>query len=116
MCYRPKPCILRNFTIKKNFNILNRTLNKNQRNNKKQKNDIILIINVWWIYAKKKFFEEKFKVDIKVTPEIDLITIDPIQNEFSNEDINKGFINLCINILNEIMQRRKEQEEEEIEN
>ena len=27
---------------------------------------------------KKKFFEEKFKVDIKVTPEIDLITIDPI--------------------------------------
>jgi len=42
-----------------------------------------------------------------------LITIDPIQNEFSNEDINKGFINLCIKILNEIMQRRKEQEEEE---
>ena len=62
---------------------------------------------------KKKFFEEKFKVDIKVTPEIDLITIDPIQNEFSNEDILNGFINLCIKILNEIMQRRKEQEEEE---
>ena len=40
-----------------------------------------------------------------------MITIDPIQNEFSNEDILNGFINLCIKILNEIMQRRKEQEE-----
>jgi hypothetical protein len=46
-----------------------------------------------------------------------LIIIDPIQNEFSNEDILNGFINLCIKILNEIMQRIKEQEEEdEIEN
>jgi hypothetical protein len=42
-----------------------------------------------------------------------LITIDPIQNEFSNEDIFNEFFNLCIKIINEIMQRRKEQEEEE---
>ena len=58
-------------------------------------------------------FELKYKVDIEILSWLDEITIIPIQNEFSNEDILKGFINLCIKILNEIMQRRKEQEEEE---
>ena len=59
-------------------------------------------------------YEVKYKVNIEIPPQLDLITIDPIQNEFSNEDILNGFITLCIKILNEIMQRRKEQEEEEI--
>ena len=58
-------------------------------------------------------YELQYKVDIEILSWLDLITIDPIQNEFSNEDILNGFINLCIKILNEIMQRRKEQEEEE---
>ena len=58
-------------------------------------------------------FELQYKVDIEILLQLDLITIDPIQNEFSNEDILNGFITLCIKILNEIMQRRKEQEEEE---
>ena len=62
----------------------------------------------------KNIFELKYKVDFEILPWLDLITIDPIQNAFSNEDILNGFINLCIKILNEIMQRRKEQEEEEI--
>ena len=61
-------------------------------------------------------YEVQYKVNIEILPQQDLITIDPIQNEFSNEDILNGFINLCIKILNEIMQRRKEEEEEEIEN
>ncbi len=58
-------------------------------------------------------FELQYKVDIEILPQLDLITIDPIQNEFSNEDIFNEFFNLCIKIINEIMQRRKEQEEEE---
>ncbi len=62
-------------------------------------------------------YEVQYKVDFEILPQLDLIIIDPIQNEFSNEDILNGFINLCIKILNEIMQRIKEQEEEdEIEN
>ena len=61
-------------------------------------------------------YEVQYKVNIEILPQLDLITIDPIQNEFSNEDILNGFINLCIKILNEIMQRRKEEEEEEREN
>ena len=61
-------------------------------------------------------YEVQYKVNIEILPSQDLITIDPIQNEFSNEDILNGFINLCIKILNEIMQRRKEEEEEDIEN
>ena len=53
----------------------------------------------------KNSFESTFKVDIEVKPDLDLITIIPIQNEFSNEEILNAFINLCIKILDEIMQR-----------
>ena len=59
-------------------------------------------------------YEVQYKVDIEILSWLDEISIIPKQNEFSNEDILNGFINLCIKILNEIMQRRKEQEEEEI--
>ena len=58
-------------------------------------------------------YEVQYKVDIEILSWLDEISIIPKQNEFSNEDILNGFINLCIKILNEIMQRRKEQEEEE---
>ena len=61
-------------------------------------------------------YEVQYKVDIEILSWLDEISIIPKQNEFSNEDILNGFINLCIKILNEIMQRRKEKEEEEIEN
>jgi hypothetical protein len=58
-------------------------------------------------------YEVQYKVEIEILSWLDEITIIPKQNEFSNENILNGFINLCIKILNEIMQRRKEQEEEE---
>ena len=61
-------------------------------------------------------YEVQYKVDIEILSWLDEISIIPKQNKFSNEDILNGFINLCIKILNEIMQRRKEKEEEEIEN
>ena len=61
-------------------------------------------------------YEVQYKVEIEILSWLDEISINPKQNEFSNEDILNGFINLCIKILNEIMQRRKEEEEEEIEN
>ena len=58
-------------------------------------------------------YKVQYKVEIEIFSWLDEISIIPKQNEFSNEDILNGFINLCIKILNEIMQRRKEQEEEE---
>ena len=58
-------------------------------------------------------YEVQYKVEIEILSWLDEISIIPKQNEFCNEDILNGFINLCIKILNEIMQRRKEQEEEE---
>ena len=58
-------------------------------------------------------YEVQYNVDIEILSWLDEISIIPKQNKFSNEDILNGFINLCIKILNEIMQRRKEQEEEE---
>ena len=58
-------------------------------------------------------YEVQYKVEIEILSWLDEISIIPKQNEFSNENILNGFINLCIKILNEIMQRRKEQEEEE---
>ena len=57
-------------------------------------------------------YEVQYKVEIEILSWLDEISIIPKQNEFSNEDILNGFINLCIKILNEIMQRRKEEEEE----
>ena len=58
------------------------------------------------------YYEVQYKVRIEILSWLDEITIIPKQNEFSNEDILNGFINLCIKILNEIMQRRKDEEEE----
>ena len=57
-------------------------------------------------------YEVQYKVEIEILSWLDEISIIPKQNEFSNEDILNGFINLCIKILNEIMKRRKEEEEE----
>ena len=57
------------------------------------------------------YYEVQYKVRIEILSWLDEITIIPKQNEFSNEDILNGFINLCIKILNEIMQRRKDEEE-----
>ena len=36
----------------------------------------------------------KYKVDIEILLQLDLITIDPIQNDFSNEDILNGLIEI----------------------
>jgi hypothetical protein len=35
----------------------------------------------------KNIFELQYKVDIEILPWLDLITIDPIQNGYSNDDI-----------------------------
>jgi hypothetical protein len=48
-------------------------------------------------------YEVQYKVEIEILSWLDLITIIPKQNDFSNEDILNGFINLFIKILNEIM-------------
>jgi hypothetical protein len=36
-----------------------------------------------------------------------MVNIIPFENIYSNEEIQKGFTNLCIKILNEIMARRR---------